>query len=280
MIDWLIDLGISKQIHRLIDGLIDWLIDEIYIDTRHCSSDPTRRISLRLVGPSGIISIFGRHLMPVDGVAPTFHKLHGHSVRAFSDFFSLHIVFLHHFFHIIIIISLQGVIFSMDYHADRQLLCSTSDDRSCRVYRCSFHASASSSPLNRWKSVIFTFLHALYGHEARVWRGKILSDCVVTVGEDSRCAVWSDRGHLVEQWTSSGVNNIWSLAVWENTESLIVFTGGADGGMSAREIPRFKCPSTTPSLKSAVSPQSTPVNFLFFFLKNKKYVDVRAKTEK
>ncbi|OQV25069.1 hypothetical protein BV898_01278 [Hypsibius exemplaris] len=172
-----------------------------------------------------------------NGVAPAFHKLSGHS----------------------------GVIFSIDYHHPRRLLCSSSDDRSCRVYHCLFveDSTASASPsVVQWLGVTFTLQYALYGHEARVWRGRILSQFIVTVGEDTQCCVWSKQGKLIDHWASHTGINTWSVSVVESEQSLLVFTGGADGGLSVREV---EVGLTSPSqaiLSSSVPPVGKPVRLV------------------
>lgn len=84
----------------------------------------------------------------------------------------------------------QGVIFSVELNLVLRLLCSTSDDRSLRVYRFHEHVPSGYSDvlpnalsLDQLSRGWFTTVHVLYGHESRVWRGTILKDCYLSVGE-------------------------------------------------------------------------------------------------
>lgn len=81
----------------------------------------------------------------------------------------------------------QGVIFSVNFNVPRRLLCSTSDDRSLRVYRFHEHpslcqAGAEDLSLEQLSRGWFSSLHVLYGHESRVWRAAALSSCYISVG--------------------------------------------------------------------------------------------------
>lgn len=67
---------------------------------------------------------------------------------------------------------------------------SVSDDRSIRLWRlvlteCGIPQEA-------------TELLVLYGHSARVWDAKLLSECIVSIGEDAVCNVWDYTGELVK----------------------------------------------------------------------------------
>ncbi|CAN7944479.1 unnamed protein product, partial [Ixodes pacificus] len=89
----------------------------------------------------------------------------------------------------------QGVIFSVNFNVPRRLLCSTSDDRSLRVYRFHEHpslcqAGAEDLSLEQLSRGWFSSLHVLYGHESRVWRAAALSSCYISVGE-VRCPSFS-----------------------------------------------------------------------------------------
>jgi len=77
----------------------------------------------------------------------------------------------------------QGVIFNVDYNPNLGLICSVSDDRSIRLYSLTFNEAPAGASLDSWESVQSELLHVLYGHSARVWDVKLLTDCFVSVGE-------------------------------------------------------------------------------------------------
>ena len=81
----------------------------------------------------------------------------------------------------------QGVIFGMHFSRSLMRLCSVSDDRSIRLWQLaspeeSNHSNNSLS-LAQWESMEYSLTHELYGHGARVWDAKLLSGCIVSVGE-------------------------------------------------------------------------------------------------
>lgn len=53
----------------------------------------------------------------------------------------------------------------------------------------------------------------LYGHTARVWDARLLSDCIVSIGEDATCRVWTLEGQCLEVVGGHKGRSIWSLAV-------------------------------------------------------------------
>ena len=92
----------------------------------------------------------------------------------------------------------QGVIFSIAYDARKQLLCSTSDDRSIRIWHVGEEDGTAEHSEQRtqettlevaetgsvnWEITTFHLLHVLYGHTARVWGATLLHDWIVTIGE-------------------------------------------------------------------------------------------------
>lgn len=81
--------------------------------------------------------------------------------------------------------SQQGVIFSVSYDAATQFICSTSDDRSVRLWSVDLQLSDSSNRVTQWKEAKITLLHTMYGHTARVWRNIIIDNVIISVGEVS-----------------------------------------------------------------------------------------------
>lgn len=151
----------------------------------------------------------------------------------------------------------QGVIFSVSFHVPQRLLCSTSDDRSLRVYR--FHeaggpgntlperAGTSSATTNSGTASLLPFgpaqlasgwfssVHALYGHESRVWRAAILRNCYLSVGEDGHICFWGLPGNLINRMTAPGGGSIWCLAV--NEDETLAVTGSSGSALSLWHVP-------------------------------------------
>ncbi|WAR22367.1 WDR6-like protein [Mya arenaria] len=106
---------------------------------------------------------------------------------------------------------IEGVIFNVDYSPSLQLICSVSDDRSIQLYRVKFAQPMTTTDLDIWKTVDCSLIHTLYGHSARVWDGKLLDDCIVSVGEDSTLCVWSYEGQIIQKLKGHKGKSIWSL---------------------------------------------------------------------
>jgi len=75
---------------------------------------------------------------------------------------------------------IQGVITSVDYSSSSHELCSSSDDRSISLWSCKVHDLREH---HRWDGCVFTRTLQLYGHMARVWQAKLLTDNIVSVSE-------------------------------------------------------------------------------------------------
>ena len=128
--------------------------------------------------------------MDEKGRVQVMHRLCGHQVCA-----SLHLKYRVHellSLHILSACSvracslLQGVIFSIVYHAGRRQICSVSDDRSIRIWQHADPTARSAFGEHEvfdWENAVFLPLHVLYGHSARVWDVKLLNDCIVSIGE-------------------------------------------------------------------------------------------------
>ena len=112
----------------------------------------------------------------------------------------------------------DGVIFSVNY--SRDIIVTTSDDRSSIVYR-------STGP--GFRSV--ETLHRVYGHSARVFRSliSVSRSVVVTAGEDGRLISWNMvTGDQEQSWISNGGSAVWSVAALSD-ESVV--SGGGDGSV-------------------------------------------------
>lgn len=120
-----------------------------------------------------------------------------------------------------------GVIFCVQYCSGLRKICSTSDDRSVRIWDVAF------SDTNRedWRRCEITLKYTLYGHSARVWKCQFINDGrFISIGEDSRICLWNEDGSLGNQWSGHQNSEIWSLDASNLLE--FVATGGSDGGIN------------------------------------------------
>ncbi|XP_041476881.1 WD repeat-containing protein 6-like [Lytechinus variegatus] len=116
----------------------------------------------------------------------------------------------------------QGVIFNITYNAKLGLLATVSDDRSIRLWRHQHPPRPSGDRPTEPE-------HILYGHSARVWCAEILSDRIVSIGEDATCCIWNMNGEIVQKLKSHKGKSIWSLAV--QRDGSFVVTGGGDSSI-------------------------------------------------
>jgi hypothetical protein len=75
----------------------------------------------------------------------------------------------------------------VSYDPEFQLICSTSDDRSVRLWSVDFQLCDGSNRVMQWKEAKITLLHTMYGHAARVWRNIIIDNVIISVGEVGIC---------------------------------------------------------------------------------------------
>ena len=153
----------------------------------------------------------------------------------------------------------DGVIFSVNYSGSKQIICSTSDDRSARVYQVTFTNLAESKyrSFGEWTSATVTFTHSLYGHVARVFRSLISDTTLMTVGEDGKVISWSlETGNKLKCCTANSGSAVWSLAsVGEGEE---VVTGGGNGSITrwdmgeAKEAIVLECGLSKPKVVKCV----------------------------
>lgn len=134
----------------------------------------------------------------------------------------------------------KGVIFSVEFCHRNKRICSTSDDRTVRVWDVAFENCD-------WAKCAITLKFTLYGHSARVWKSALLeSGQIVSIGEDSRICLWSSGGSLENHFRGHQDGEVWSLDVSEELQ--LIATGGSDGGvnlwpMKKVEVPHeLKCP--------------------------------------
>nr|XP_003217908.1 PREDICTED: WD repeat-containing protein 6 [Anolis carolinensis]XP_008103645.1 PREDICTED: WD repeat-containing protein 6 [Anolis carolinensis]XP_008103646.1 PREDICTED: WD repeat-containing protein 6 [Anolis carolinensis]XP_008103647.1 PREDICTED: WD repeat-containing protein 6 [Anolis carolinensis] len=114
----------------------------------------------------------------------------------------------------------KGVIFSICFMESKGILASASDDRSLRLWAIgNIRAPPEHIPC----------LLVCYGHQARVWSVRLLSDCIISIGEDSVCLVWDYKGEIVQSFKGHKGRGLWAVAVHEGRRW--VFTGGTDSGI-------------------------------------------------
>ncbi|XP_062978157.1 tRNA (34-2'-O)-methyltransferase regulator WDR6 [Elgaria multicarinata webbii] len=114
----------------------------------------------------------------------------------------------------------NGVIFSICFLESKSILASASDDRSIRLWGISdLRAAPDHVPC----------LLVCYGHQSRVWSVRLLSDHIISIGEDSACLAWNYQGEIVHSFRGHKGRGLRAVAVHE--EQGWVFTGGADSGI-------------------------------------------------
>lgn len=74
------------------------------------------------------------------------------------------------------------MIFSVVFDPYSHLVCSTSDDRTVRLWKVIESESSESSNIN-WQTATIVLMKTMYAHTARVWRAIIRNDTVITIGE-------------------------------------------------------------------------------------------------
>ncbi|XP_017754598.1 PREDICTED: WD repeat-containing protein 6 [Eufriesea mexicana] len=124
----------------------------------------------------------------------------------------------------------NGVIFSVIYDPATQLICSTSDDRTVRLWKVSNGKNNDGNLIN-WKEVNIKLMRTMFGHTARVWKSIIRNKVLITIGEDSLICNWSLDGKLLKKVCAHHGAAIWSIDISDDNKS--IFTGGADGAVHA-----------------------------------------------
>ncbi|XP_061474792.1 tRNA (34-2'-O)-methyltransferase regulator WDR6 isoform X2 [Rhineura floridana] len=114
----------------------------------------------------------------------------------------------------------NGVIFSICFLESKNILASASDDRSLRLWAIG-DLRAPPDPVQ--------CLLVCYGHQSRVWSVRLLSDYIISIGEDSACLMWNYQGEIVQTFKGHRGHGLRAVAVHERRGW--VFTGGADAGI-------------------------------------------------
>uniref|UniRef100_W8BXL6 tRNA (34-2'-O)-methyltransferase regulator WDR6 n=2 Tax=Ceratitis capitata TaxID=7213 RepID=W8BXL6_CERCA len=126
----------------------------------------------------------------------------------------------------------NGVIFSIDYNDEFDLLTTTSDDRSIRFWKVERKTNHS------WSELKLNVLASGYGHIARVFKGKIIN-CdgtafAVTVSEDSHTCIWSSSAELLLKKRIQFGAVIWNFEYDSETNTL--YSVGSTGNLLALNI--------------------------------------------
>lgn len=105
----------------------------------------------------------------------------------------------------------QGVIFSIHYHQRQQLMCSVSDDRSIRVWKLTFQGKNAPESIlpEDWATATSEVVHVLYGHSARVWRARLLTTGIISIGEV--CCFVSLYSAVLK---AKVYNSVWLIKTW------------------------------------------------------------------
>ncbi|KAF2897199.1 hypothetical protein ILUMI_08973 [Ignelater luminosus] len=121
----------------------------------------------------------------------------------------------------------KGVIFSIHYNPKAGLICSTSDDRYAIIWSIASRDLLTELSLSKAQIVQRC---SLYGHTARVFKCRVLSDSVVTAGEDSIINIWNFNGQLIRKIEAHQGAPVWSFEC-DESDNLII-SGGGDCGIT------------------------------------------------
>lgn len=129
-----------------------------------------------------------------------------------------------------IVLSFQGVIFSIDCSMKYKMLTTTSDDRSLKIWNLKFDDTAELKL--DWSACTIEPSKSLFGHIARVFSHKIIeyngNAYIITVGEDGNVCTWCTDGRLINREPiARGV--LWNLEY--DSFRQYVFACGNDGNV-------------------------------------------------
>ena len=106
---------------------------------------------------------------------------------------------------------IQGVIFSITCKPEANIIVTTSDDRSLRIWNIDNNKKFDYKSKDYWKNAKIYCLYELYGHTARVMRNIITDDYIISIGEDSRICFWNYQGKLIRTLELNQNSCLWSI---------------------------------------------------------------------
>ncbi|XP_015430355.1 PREDICTED: WD repeat-containing protein 6 [Dufourea novaeangliae] len=116
------------------------------------------------------------------------------------------------------------------YDPFTKLICSTSDDRTVRLWNVYCSVNEDEGDID-WKQAKIKLTWTMFGHTARVWRSVIRNETLITIGEDSLMCTWSLDSKLLNKICAHHGAAVWSIDV--SNDNKYVITGGADGAVHA-----------------------------------------------
>lgn len=132
---------------------------------------------------------------------------------------------------------LQGVIFSINCSIAHNLITTTSDDRSVKIWHLNFSPDAPTD----WSACTIEPSKSMFGHIARIFSHKIIDYnnkvYIITVGEDSNVCIWSSDGRLVNRQTIASNVSLWNLDYDSMRQYL--FACGNDGNVYQLNLNRI-----------------------------------------
>ncbi|XP_063621883.1 tRNA (34-2'-O)-methyltransferase regulator WDR6 [Cydia splendana] len=126
----------------------------------------------------------------------------------------------------------RGVIFSISCDPQKEIIVTTSDDRSLRIWSPNTDSKHKINTKEYWQHTEMLCKYELYGHLARVMRSCISNNMVVSVGEDGAVCFWDFNGRPLRKNLAHQNSCIW--AVDADNDSLI--TGGGDCGIMVHPL--------------------------------------------
>ncbi|XP_066597606.1 tRNA (34-2'-O)-methyltransferase regulator WDR6 isoform X2 [Prorops nasuta] len=157
----------------------------------------------------------------------------------------------------------KGVIFSLNFDPENNLICSTSDDRTIRLWELrdlqNNHCSYCRKCVD-WKSANIVLKTTMFGHLARVWRAVIKHKTIISIGEDSLICIWSLNGNILNKFQAHHGAAIWSIDVSEDKETIL--TGGANGSIYSWSLLSNNIPQLIPLSKDKHGTYPKYIGFL------------------
>ena len=128
----------------------------------------------------------------------------------------------------------HGVLFSVRFSKDGRYLCSTSDDRTVRLWK------RTGRPHNKKDMLTCSYASewVAFGHTVRVWDNVFVPSlgvgCVASVAEDGTCRVWDSTGKCLAVLRGHALKSVWSCAV--DLTGRVLLTGGGDSSIKLWDV--------------------------------------------